>query len=285
MESKLLSGIYKRNKNSIRRVISGEEEVEEERGRLLHVILRFNNFHFIVHEDLTYLTTIITTHLATSNDKVESFAGVEQLFECIRPEKVEDRFDAGFIFVRREEIKLINVNLFPEDYYIVTVQRAEAAFLSLNEAARSISMDKLAYIQLAQKIVMEGKLFQYVVYHSRSKSEVEELAERFLETEFILEKVETEYSSEIIDLYYCELPRLTRLYLLCDEGELPHLLALLKIYAGFNPNFHPDSCKVLCVLSGILENDQLIMDHPNVTFLSHPLSGEDHWSILRYVHA
>jgi hypothetical protein len=33
-----------------------------------------------------------------------------------------------------------------------------------------------------------------------------------------------------LESYYCELPRLTRLYLLLEEGELGEVVRLLKIY-------------------------------------------------------
>lgn len=63
MESKLVSGIYKVNnltkKNSLNRVISGDEDIEYEKTHLLHINTKFNNFHFIVHEDLSYFTQIM----------------------------------------------------------------------------------------------------------------------------------------------------------------------------------------------------------------------------------
>jgi hypothetical protein len=63
-------------------------------------------------------------------------------------------------------------------------------------------MDQLGRLLLAQRMVIDSKLYQYVAYRSHRK-EIEMLADRFLHTEFILEQVETEFTSEILDFYYC----------------------------------------------------------------------------------
>lgn len=78
MESKL-SGIYKGGagrKNAINRVLRGEEELEEERMRLAHVVTRFNCFHFVVQEELGYLADTLRAHVATPNDKIDTFTGL-----------------------------------------------------------------------------------------------------------------------------------------------------------------------------------------------------------------
>ena len=67
---------------------------------------------------------------------------------------------------------------------------------------------------MAQKIIIGEKLFQYVVFRS-PKKEIGLLTDKFKNSEFIVERVESEFTSEVIDFYYCELPRLTRLYLFC----------------------------------------------------------------------
>lgn len=287
LESKLVSGIYKGNnlnkKGALSVAVCGDEEMGYERRRLLHVITKFNSFHFIIQEDLAYLKDIIGGYVAGKNDRIEVYSGVEQLCECIRTEKVEDRYDVGFIFASRQEIRLINTNIFPDDYYVVLIEAAEEQMLEIDEAARRIRMNQLRCIFLAQKIIIDSKLYQYVAYRN-NKREIELLADKFMNTEFILEKVETEFTSEIIDFYYCELPRLTRLYLLCDEFELAQLLKLLSIYEEFNPNFSRESCKLICLIGDILKNDELIMSHPTVTFISNPEEIKSYDNILKYAH-
>ena len=46
------------------------------------------------------------------------------------------------------------------------------------------------------------------------------MSRKFDNTEFIVEKVEVEFSEEYLDCYYEELPQLTRVYVLCREDEL-----------------------------------------------------------------
>lgn len=287
MESRLVSGIYKANelnkKMTVNRMISGEDYLGQEREKYMHINTKFNSFHFIVQEEMDYLNQLIANYIATPNDRIDNFGGTEQLFECLRPDKLEDRFDVGFILARRHELNIININLFPEDYYVVVIEQEDDGLLEINETLKRVRIDHLRQITLAQKIIVDSKLYQYVAYRNH-KREIELLADKFMNTEFILEKIETEFTSMIIDFYYCELPRLTRLYLLCDEKELPELLKLLKIYEEFNPSFDRDSCKLLCLITNILNNDELIMNHANVTFISNPEQLRDHHDILRYAH-
>ena len=77
------------------------------------MVTRLNCFHFIVQEELNYLTNSIQAHVATNNDCIETFTGVEQLYEGIRRDRIDGKFDAGFIFARRQEVKLVNPNLLP----------------------------------------------------------------------------------------------------------------------------------------------------------------------------
>lgn len=55
-------------------------------------------------------------------------------------------------------------------------------------------MDQLGRLLLAQRLVIDSKLYQYVAYRSHLR-EIGLLADRFLHTEFILEQVETEFTS------------------------------------------------------------------------------------------
>lgn len=76
-------------------------------------------------------------------------------------------------------------------------------------------VNQLRHFPLVQRIILDSQLYQYVAYRN-SRSEVELLADKFINSEFILEKIETAFTTEILDCYYYELPRLTRLYILCD---------------------------------------------------------------------
>ena len=88
-ESKIQSGIYKpagnSRKNNINILLMGEELLEKEQNRLHHVNTQFNNFHFLIHEDLAYLNVMLKNHLKGPTDKLETFVSLEHMFECIRP--------------------------------------------------------------------------------------------------------------------------------------------------------------------------------------------------------
>lgn len=62
------------------------------------------------------------------------------------------------------------------------------------------------------------------------------------------------------------------------------MLGLIKSYAEINPSFSRETCKLVCVLSNILDNDELIMSHPNVTFISNPEEIKHYKDILKYAH-
>ena len=95
---------------------------------------------------------------------------MEQLYERIRSDRVEGRFDAGFIFARKQEAQLVNPTLLPEDYYMVTIERGEGeAFLEVEESGRRVRMDQLGRLLLAQRLVIDSKLYQYVAYRSHLK--------------------------------------------------------------------------------------------------------------------
>jgi hypothetical protein len=88
-DSKNGSGVYSLNilnkKMALNRIISGHEYLEEEKKKYSSIVTKFNCFHFIIAEDMNYLIEIIERFVATSNDKVESFTGSDELFDCIRP--------------------------------------------------------------------------------------------------------------------------------------------------------------------------------------------------------
>jgi hypothetical protein len=47
-----------------------------ERRRLLHVITKFNNFHFIIQEELSYLKEILHGYVASSSDRIDVYSGI-----------------------------------------------------------------------------------------------------------------------------------------------------------------------------------------------------------------
>lgn len=51
---------------------------------------------------MSYIVNIIKNYVATNNDKIEVYTGTEELFEYIRPDKVDGKFDVGFIFARKQ---------------------------------------------------------------------------------------------------------------------------------------------------------------------------------------
>ena len=58
----------------------------------------------------------------------------------------------------------------------------------------------------------------------------------------------------------------------------------MEAYLEFNPAFNPLSVKLICLLSSILPNEELIIEHPSVTFINNPEDMAKHTDILRYVH-
>ena len=64
-------------------------------------------------------------------------------------------------------MRLVNVRLFPEDYYVVWVEREDVAeMLEIDEAARRVRVSQLKYLSLAQKLIIDSKLYQYVGYQT-----------------------------------------------------------------------------------------------------------------------
>lgn len=66
-----------------------------------------NEFFFLVDDELSYLTSWLQKFVKTRNDKVESFRGIEQLYEKVH--NVEGEFDCVLVFVKREEINKVNI--------------------------------------------------------------------------------------------------------------------------------------------------------------------------------
>jgi len=154
-----------------------------------HIDTKFNNFHFLIHEDLGYLAPMLKNHLAKAEDKVETFANLEHMFESIRPEKTEGLFDAGFLITLKSHLNLINPKSLPQDYFLLVIDRSKGAIIEVNEDTRKVRVDNLSQLPLVQKLIIESKIYQYVAYRSQRK-EVVLLADKFIESEFVLEKIE-----------------------------------------------------------------------------------------------
>lgn len=161
---------------------------------------------------------MLQAHLTTPQDQLDSFASLERMFECIRPEKTSGLFEAGFIFTLPHHMSLINPKILPEDYYLVVIDNGRGPWLEIDEATRQVRINEMGQLPLAQQLLLSNKLQQYVVYSSH-RPDLALLADKFKGTEFILDKAE-EFSSEVLDFYYCESPRLTRLYLLCNKENI-----------------------------------------------------------------
>lgn len=81
----------------------------------------------------------------------------------------------------------MNPSLLPEDYYLVRLNsKATTPGLELNQNSKSIIIDSYSRLPLAQKIILDQKLYQYVLH----KGDVEPLTDKFNSTEFIVEKME-----------------------------------------------------------------------------------------------
>lgn len=76
------------------------------------------------------------------------------MFECIRPEKTNDLFDAGFIVTLRQHLPLINPKILPEDYYLLVIDRSRTPFLEINEENRKVRIDQLGQLSLVQKMLI-----------------------------------------------------------------------------------------------------------------------------------
>lgn len=172
-----------------------------------------NNFHFLVHDELSYLVPLIK-QLLSPNDVLEVFTSFDDLFEFLG-EKVEGRFDGGFIFTLPSHIPLVNPKMLPEDYLVSVIDPSQGPILELSPGARRLRIDHLKRLLLAESLLLENKLYQYVLYRS-AKPEIKKLAE-MLGTELIAEKVEGNWKADILDNYFGDFPRLTRLYFLLEE--------------------------------------------------------------------
>ena len=71
----------------------------------------------------------------------------------------------------------------------------------------------------------------------------------------------------MLDCYYYEQPRLTRVYFICLQNELASVLPILESYEQMNPAFNRNSCKILCPLQPGTGAKRLRTQYPSVVFL------------------
>ena len=77
---------------------------------------------------MSYLIEILKNHITTKNDQIDKFAGVSSLYNCIKAQD-DDSFDVGFIFAKPDEAGCINIQLIPENYYIVCITKDQEGLL------------------------------------------------------------------------------------------------------------------------------------------------------------
>jgi hypothetical protein len=98
---------------------------------------------------------------------------------------------------------------------------------------------------LAQKIILDQKLYQYVLFRPGNK-DIEAVAGIFNNSEYIIEKCEVPFSCEFLDCYYEEMPQLTRVYLICKEEEVNTIASVVKDYERNNAFFQASSLRIVC---------------------------------------
>ncbi len=84
----------------------------------------------------------------------------------MRPEKVRDKFDGGFIFSLPSHVPLLNPKILPEDYLLAMMDPSQGPILEFSPGARRLRLDHLKRLPLAQKLLLERKLYQCVAYKS-----------------------------------------------------------------------------------------------------------------------
>lgn len=189
--------------------------------------------------------------------------------------------DIGLILITEQQAVKINPSLLPEDYYLIRLQRKQPC-LELNENQKTIVMDSLERLTLAQKIILDKKLYQYVVYRP-GKAEIEALAEKFSNTQYIVEKIEVELTWEFLDCYYYEVPQLTRLYLICQREEISQIHSVVRQYQEVNPAFQWDSLRLLCLVDAETDISGLAVEQ-STTYLQN-IGGLTYKDIILQVHS
>ncbi len=90
LDNKMVSGIFKLNdlnkKMALNRIIRGEDYIDQQREKYIHISSKSNRFHFMIQEEMEYLVQIIADHIANIQDKVDRFAGISSLFNSIKAE-------------------------------------------------------------------------------------------------------------------------------------------------------------------------------------------------------
>lgn len=72
-------------------------------------------------DELGHVSAWISKYLKDRNDLLETFRGMEQLYEKIHLEKTNAQFDVVFVFVKNEDLPKVNRKLLPENCFIVKI--------------------------------------------------------------------------------------------------------------------------------------------------------------------
>ena len=70
-------------------------------------------------------------------------------------------------------------------YVLTEWGKPPEGILEINDTLKRVRVDKIKYLPTVQKIIIDRKLYQYVAYRN-NKPEIELLADKFLQSEFIL---------------------------------------------------------------------------------------------------
>ena len=100
----------------------------------------------------------------------------------MRLTKENEFFDVGFIFPKNEELKKINTQIIPEDYYLTKIMHENFKGLTIKEKDKFIEIQKINYLKLVQQIILDTKLINIVLYQKgdeKNKNKVDKLVELF----------------------------------------------------------------------------------------------------------
>ena len=79
-ESKIKSTVQRPIESTVKkngnRMLNGEDSLNKELDKLQYVNTKFNNFHFLIHEELAYLHPMFQVHLARPQDRLQTFSSL-----------------------------------------------------------------------------------------------------------------------------------------------------------------------------------------------------------------
>jgi hypothetical protein len=72
-------------------------------------------------DGLGHVSVWINKYLRGKNDKLETFRGMEQLYDKIQVEKANPQFDVVFVFVKNEDLLKVNRKSLPDNSFVVEI--------------------------------------------------------------------------------------------------------------------------------------------------------------------